>query len=61
MRVAIAGHSHVRRLEREVNGNNFRLRSEEIQVAFFSRGGLKVANMIDQDVISPIIVFNQTL
>ena len=57
LRVAIAGHSQIRRLEREIHGNNFRVRTEEVQVTFLGRGGLKDANLIDQDVISPIIDF----
>ena len=54
-RVAVVGHSHVRRLEEHCNGDNLSLNN--IQIRFFSRGGLTVPQLFDRDIFTPLLAF----
>ena len=54
-RVAVVGHSHVRRLEEHCNGDNLSLNN--LQIRFFSRGGLTVPQLFDRDILTPLLAF----
>ena len=57
-KIAKIGHSNSRRLEESaVNGNNFNFPTDEVETAFFSRGGLVVPNLIGADILPPLISF----
>ena len=57
-KIAIVGHSHVNRLnDSAVNGNNFHFPTDQVETAFFGRGGLRVPNLFGADILHPLIAF----
>ena len=56
-KVAIVGHSHIRRLEEYLDGNNLRLPRANIDIRFFSRGGLTVPGLFDPAILTPLLMF----
>ena len=56
-RVAIVGHSHVRRLLEATQGNNFNMSNADVEIRCFFKGGCTIPRLFGTDIMSPMLSF----
>ena len=56
-RVAILGHSHVRRLMEATQGNNFDISRADVEIRCFFKGGCTIPRLFGADIMSPLLRF----
>ena len=57
-RIAIVGHSHVRRLQNVIDSESVSFPFDDAQIRFFHKGGLRVPQIFARDFLCPLLEFN---